>query len=222
MGSIKNLFSQDSAFFFYTDKLAKLIMLNLMVIVFSLPVFTLGAAFTALYTVMLKLHADEEGGVVKEFWKAFQDNFKQATGIWMCFFCIGAFLFLDYWLLRTGVLPGANALQWPIYIIAVIALCSMMWSFILQSRYKNKVFATMRNGFAFCFVFLPATFMMLLAAVVPAFLLVISLHLMPIVLACGISGSALLQTMLFSQVFKRLDVMNKDNQETENNVPEGM
>lgn len=207
MSSIKNLFSQDSAFFYYTDKLAKLMMLNLIVIVFSLPIFSIGAAFTALYTVMLKLHEDEEGNVVSEFWKAFQDNFKQASCIYLCFLGISAFLLWDYWLLRTGVLPGANVLQWPVYIIAVITFCSAMWSFILQSRYKNNILATMRNGFVFCFVFFLGTLMMLLSAFLPVFLLVISMHLMPIVLVCGISGPVLLQAIFYSRIFKRLDGM---------------
>lgn len=222
MGSINNLFSQDSAFFRYTDKLGKLIMLNLLVVIFSLPVLTVGSALSALYTMTLKVYADEEGNITAEFLKAFRENFKRATCIWLCFLAVIALLILDYWLLRTGVLPGANVLQWPVYIIAAITFCSGMWSLILQSRYENKVIGTIRNAFVFIYVYFPATIMMLLAATIPLFLLIISLNLMPIVLLCGISGPALLQTVFFSRIFKQLETKYIENNETENDIPAGM
>ncbi len=215
MSSIEDLFSCDNKFFFYIAKFIKLVLLNLMMIVFSLPIFTIGSAFAALYAVMLKVHTDEEGNVITEFWKAFRDNFKQATYIWLHFLGIGAVLFLVYWLLRIGVLPGGNVLQWVVYLLAVVVFSSAMWSFILQSRYENEIRATMRNGFAFSFVFLPATLLMLVPAAIPVVLLIVNLRLWPIVLVCGISGPALLQAAFYSQIFKRLDVMAKGNDKTE-------
>lgn len=205
MSKLQNSFSRDSKFFFYMDKISKLIILNLLFILFSLPLVTFGASLTALHRVLWLLNEDEEGNVFLEFWNAFRENFWKATCIWLCFAAVGAFLLWDYYLLRTGVLLEANWLQWPVYIIAALAFCSGMWAFVLQSRYENKVIATMRNGFIFTFLYFLATVMMVLAAAVPVLLLYISLYTMPVVLLCGFSGTGLLQTMLYSRVFDKLE-----------------
>lgn len=205
MSSNRKLFSRDSTFFYYTEKFANLMILNLLVIVFSIPMFSFGASITALYSVLSKMCKDEEGIVFVDFWRAFRENFKRATCIWVCFFVIGAFLLWDYYLLRTGVLPEVNYLKWPVFIIAFIAFCCAMWSFILQSRYVNNVFSTIRNGLLFSIFYFPATLLMALAVAVPVFLLIISFSLMPIVLVCGISGPALLQTILFGRIFSGIE-----------------
>ena len=169
MSSVRKQLSKEEKALYYVDKSIKLILLNLMMIVFSLPVFTIGSAFAALYAVMLKVYTDEEGNVtavITEFWKAFRENFKQATCIWLHYLGIGAVLFLIYWLLRIGVLPGGNILRWVVYVLALVVFSSAMWTFILQSRYENEMRATMRNGFAFPFVFLPATLLMLVPAAI--------------------------------------------------------
>ena len=49
--------------------------LNVLWLVCSLPIFTIGASTTAMYTVMLKVVKNEEGYIVKGFFKAFKENF---------------------------------------------------------------------------------------------------------------------------------------------------
>ena len=56
--------------------------LNVLWLVCSLPIFTIGASTTAMYTVMLKVVKNEEGYIVKGFFKAFKENFKKSTIIW--------------------------------------------------------------------------------------------------------------------------------------------
>ena len=53
--------------------------LNVLWLVCSLPIFTIGASTTAMYTVMLKVVKNEEGYIVKGFFKAFKENFKKST-----------------------------------------------------------------------------------------------------------------------------------------------
>ena len=55
------------------------IITSLKELVCSLPIITIGASTTALYTVMLKLVKNEEGYIFKGFLHAFKLNFKQST-----------------------------------------------------------------------------------------------------------------------------------------------
>ena len=48
-------------------KIFDLILLNILFIVCSLPVITIGASITALYTVLLKMTENEEGYILRGF-----------------------------------------------------------------------------------------------------------------------------------------------------------
>lgn len=80
------LFDVDGPLMAALNKLADLVFANLLFILFSLPVVTLGASLTALQTVVLALAEDEENLVVrKRFWQAFRRDFKQSTLLWGIF-----------------------------------------------------------------------------------------------------------------------------------------
>ena len=57
--------------------------MNIYFVLTSIPIVTIGASFTALYTVTNKMVNDDEGPVKDEYFKAFKSNFKQSTIIWL-------------------------------------------------------------------------------------------------------------------------------------------
>ena len=77
------LFNYDSPFWSFMSRLADLIILNLLWIVFCIPVVTIGASTTAMYRVTLNMVRGEGSGVVRMFWDAFRLNLKQAVLIFL-------------------------------------------------------------------------------------------------------------------------------------------
>ena len=77
------LFNYDSPFWSFMSRLADLIILNLLWIVFCVPVVTIGASTTAMYRVTLNMVRGEGSGVVRMFWDAFRLNLKQAVLIFL-------------------------------------------------------------------------------------------------------------------------------------------
>ena len=76
-------FNMDSPLMRFMTKVADLMILNFLFIVTSLPVVTMGAAWTALYYVTMKMVKDEEGAIVKAYFHSFRQNFRQATVLWL-------------------------------------------------------------------------------------------------------------------------------------------
>ena len=72
MGQIFNL---DNPVWNFMNKVADLVILNFLVILFSLPVFTAGAAWTAMHFVTIRMVRKEERYVIKDFWRSFKQNF---------------------------------------------------------------------------------------------------------------------------------------------------
>ena len=77
-------------------RIADFIILNVLWVICSIPIITIGASTTALYTVMLKIVKNEEGYIARDFFKAFRENFKQSTAIWLVFLLLGIILIVDY------------------------------------------------------------------------------------------------------------------------------
>ena len=67
-------FSLDSKFMQVMSRVADLIILNVIYLVTCLPVVTIGAASTALYTVCFRLGTAREGSLVKDYFRAFRDD----------------------------------------------------------------------------------------------------------------------------------------------------
>jgi uncharacterized membrane protein YesL len=88
---MKQLFSYDSPVSQALFKFCWACCLGAVWLVCSLPVFTLGASTTALYAVSIKLIRETEGtSIVRQFWRAFRENFRQATQLWLMFLAAGA------------------------------------------------------------------------------------------------------------------------------------
>ena len=95
------VFDPDGPLMTAMSKFADIVLCNLMFVLFCLPVFTVGASLSALYTCMLQLVYEEDkdnGLIFRDFWQAFRRNFKQATVLWLI--CLPSLL-PDY-LMGTG------------------------------------------------------------------------------------------------------------------------
>ena len=77
------------------DKIGKIFLLNLLWLICSLPVFTIGASTTALIYTSMKL-SDNEGYWHQNFFSSFKENFKQATALFFIYLAAGAFLAGDF------------------------------------------------------------------------------------------------------------------------------
>ena len=78
-----DMFSMDNPVMNFLEKLMNLMILNVCFLVSCIPVITIGAAWTALFTVNLRMVKKEEAYVFRTYWNAFAKNFKQSTKIWL-------------------------------------------------------------------------------------------------------------------------------------------
>lgn len=83
MNEFSNLFHPNNKFTNFVQKLMYIGYLNLLWLITSLPILTIGASTTALYYTVLKLCRNEEGYIAKDYFHSFKQNFKQATKVWI-------------------------------------------------------------------------------------------------------------------------------------------
>lgn len=145
----QSFFNYDNPVWRYIGKFGDLIILNILWIICSIPIFTIGASTTAVYYVTLKLVRDDDGYTIKSFFKSFRDNFKQATIIWLIVLVTGLILWFDLYF--TFRVVTGNSIFRTIFTAAIGAL-TIIWMFMstyvfpLQSRFYNPVKRTLFNS----------------------------------------------------------------------------
>ncbi len=189
----------------FLGKVADFMILNILWIVCSIPIITIGASTTAMYSVMLKLVKNEEGYIAKGFLKAFKDNLKQSTLIWLLYLIFGIVIAVDFRLL--GIMnPSIRTVIQVFLIFMSILLISMgIYGFALQARYENTVKNTLKNALILTVAKMPYTLLMLVITVAPViitFLTVRTLLLGSLLwILLGVAVVVWLNSMILRKVF---------------------
>lgn len=184
-----NVLSEDSIFGQIFGFLGNMIALNILWLVTSLPIVTIGASTTAMYYTALKLHKDKDVTVWKAFFHSFKQNFVQATAIWAVFAAVEALL-LCCGFIGIGLITGVLLL----YIFPVIAAFSNTLGKLAGHAFY---FAFHKPGYLIAtaaLTCLPMYFTMVDAKLFPVYLL--------IWLMCGFSLTAYGNAWFYLRLFQ--------------------
>ncbi|WP_178006914.1 YesL family protein [Mediterraneibacter sp.] len=207
----------DSGIMRVLSKVCDIVSLNVLWLVCSLPIITIGASTTALYTVMLKLVKNEEGYIFKGFLNAFKSEFKKSTIIWLILLLFGGVCFIDYRV--SGMMPGTMGMAFKsIFLLLSFFLVSMaIYSFALTARYENTVKATLKNALLLTVAKLPYTLLMT-ALTVGAVVLSwwntgIMMLVIPVWILIGTGLLAFVNSHILRRVFRVFDEKSEDDAE---------
>ena len=160
------MFSPDSKFMEIFGRITDLILLNLLFLLTCLPIFTIGAATTALYDVCFRLMREECSGILKAYFRAFKDNFRQGTLIWLLLALILCpALFYFYVLFSLDSL-----LRYLGFLFVILALLSAMtasYVFPWISQFENTTAQALKNALILSLSRLPRTICVLIINAVP-------------------------------------------------------
>jgi len=163
---MSKLFRMDSPLMRFLTKIADLMVLNILFCVTSIPLITIGASWTALYSVTLKMVRDEEGSVSRSYFRSFRQNFRQATLLWLGVLVVLALLVLDIRVLNgmaEGTAPGL--LRVGVEILALLGIMVLQYLFPSLARFEASLADTLKNACMMALAHLPKTALMTAAAV---------------------------------------------------------
>ena len=155
-------------FFNRMDKLGDIFFLNLRVALCCIPIVTIGAAFTALYSVTNKMVDDKEGKVGKEYWKAFKSNFHEATIAWLINLVYILLMYVQFRYVSTANTQGANILMIVLGFEVILLCFELPLLFPMIARYENKPLNHIINSIVFSIANFGTWFRMFFLWVIPA------------------------------------------------------
>lgn len=202
-----NIFSMDSVFYRFINKVGELLILNLLFLLCCIPIVTIGASATALYVVLFKLVRKESGYIVKDFFKAFACNFKKSTIIWILTLIVGTVLYFD--IIFSDAIGGGFAWGFKVIFLffGIIYLSLASFIFPLQSRFENSIWNTIKNAFWMAVGYLPFTISILVIELFPLFLIyvkpVLFWYMLPIMVSFGFAFIFWVCSGILNHIFER-------------------
>lgn len=181
-----------------------IIVLNLLFLIFSIPIITVGPALCGLYKAFLKLIRDE-GNPIRDFINGFKSDFKTSLFAWVIIAVLCAGLWGNYVFLNaTDNLNGTVFIIMAIIAFWIAAL--LIYTFPLIAQFENTLPKTLRNAVLLSITNFPKTVLfIILHGIFPALFFFNSdafIRLLPFFIAFGISLPAYLCAILLNKIFK--------------------
>ncbi len=170
---MNGIFSPDSKFMQLLNRIADIMILNIIYLITCIPLFTIGAATTALYSVCFKLGTEDEGSLLSGYFRAFRDNFKQATILWLILFVLG-FNIVFYFFYFFNMQNALHYVCVPLVTLLLLFAMAASYTFPLLSQFQNTVPKTLRNAAIFCIAFLPRSFVIVVINLIPVIVFAVS------------------------------------------------
>ena len=205
------LFSPESKLMEILSRVADVMILNVVLILSCLPVFTIGAAVTAMYSVCFRWNTPQEGRLLKDYWLGFRGNFKQATLMWLLVLALALVCCVDLYAARRY---GGNIARFTVVFQgALVLLCIVAgYAFPILSRYHNTVKQTLKNALLLSLSHLGRTILVTVLNLLPILILMLDISLFiklcPVLAMCYFSGTAYIIRQVLYPIFQEQEEKN--------------
>lgn len=199
-------FSVDGPLYKLLSHLVALVEVNLLWLLCSLPIVTLGGATVAAFDVCMKLAGDEEGHVAADFLRSFRANFKNGIPYGLLLLLCGYVVWLDFSLFEQ--IPGNPMLLLIMGILAAfVFLISFLYAFALQARYENTLVNTLKNSADISMKFFLKTLLLIVALAVQVFLFCWNSFTLTLAFLLGPACLIYSVSLCARQIFRQLEQM---------------
>ena len=210
------LFNLDSPIMQFLNRVADLMILNIITLICCIPVITAGASITAMHYVLLKMVRGDDGYIVQGFFKSFRENFVQATVEWLIMLVMIIVFVLDFVVIRTNQNTFPAIFRYSILGVSIVVWLLMQFVLPLQSHFANPVKTTFKNSVLISIAHFPRTLAIALISLAPLALLLLSFQLTPFVFMFGLSAPGIACAYIYSPVFMKFEPAQEENLTEEN------
>ena len=184
-----NLLNEDNVVHVFLNKLGDIVIANLLFILCSIPVITIGPALTALYHCMMRTVKGNNNGTTRTFFRAFK-----------------LVLNLRFLLHANG--SAANMLFYLTIGVLTLLVIFSLYIFPVIATFANSLGALCRNAFLLAFMHFPTTVAMAVITIFPLYMTYLDVKLQPLYACCwfffGFGLVAFINSMLLYRFFKKL------------------
>lgn len=202
-----NIFSVDSKIYGWMNRFCQLVLLNILWILCSLPIITIGASTTALYYTSFQMMQYEDTPVTKTFFYAFRKNFFCATIIFIICIAVSILIFSDFIICnRFFSHSSSGLLLLPLLAVAFLFCLIACYLYPLTACFQDGLSKTFWHALCLAGSHLPSTFVLCFLSAGPVLLFRLfsakPVFASFLCLILGVSLFIWLKSMILFQIFK--------------------
>lgn len=149
---MKSIFSTDSFLFDVLGRAISVLTVGFIWLIFCIPIITIGASTTALYTVLYKINDNKEGYLFKQFWTAFKNNFGQSTIVFFINTIVFVIIYLDFYVCVNFFENKYQTYFFVIFfIVSLMCFLNFNYHFPTIAKFENSIKKLYVNCFKMAF-----------------------------------------------------------------------
>lgn len=206
---MNRLFNPDAPFWQLMSRIADLLILNFIFVISCIPVVTAGAAISALYHVCFKILRKESPYVFKSYSKAFRENFRQSTAVWLFSLVIIYFLGMDYYLLTSQSINNLLIIRILFWLVLGLLFSMFIYIFPIISHFECTIKQGLKNSLYMTLGHLPSS--ILLVSILGGILWLTTITpktfaaILILAILCGCSFTAYLVCIIINPLFRKYE-----------------
>lgn len=208
-------FDLDNGFFRFLNKVFDILVLNLLTVLLCIPIVTAGPAFASLYYIMMKEVRNEEGYVVRPYFKFFKENFRQGFILELIVIAAAVIMTSDLYIMYQWTAQDSSFLLMALFALlvgfAVIVAVTAVFVFPMLAKFDNSIKGILKNSLMMAFRHLPQAVAVVVIWVGCGVLMYI--NLLSVFFAFGLG--AYLTSMIFVKIFDRYISKEKETPDEE-------
>lgn len=174
-----------------------------------IPIVTIGASISALHSVCLKIVRGQESYMWQGFWKAFRQNFKQGTILWIISILLFIFINMDYTILNAVDIPFFGYVKVALGAVTTILFSMFIYVFPIIAHFKCTIRQAIKNALFMTIGHLPFSIILVVMYSLIFFLATWNVKTLALVIAvatiCGFSVVTLTACIIFDRIFKKYE-----------------
>lgn len=207
-----DFFNMDNKFFQVINKIVDCVALSVLWMLSCIPIFTIGAATSALYYAMNKAIRHGRGYVWSEYWHAFRINFKQGTLAWLLILLLTVVLGVDSYIMYQYAKQGDKLGGLYLLFIVLLALIHMwgIYIFAYIARFENGMKAVLKNAALISIANFPWTLLLFVVFAAALTLVYVLPMLLVIVPAAYMFGENMILERVFHKYMSEEDIAEEE------------
>lgn len=205
---MSSIFEADSPLLRFLGRFADVMILNLVFVVTSLPIVTIGASLTALNFTAMRLADGTCESVTRDYLRSWRLNLKQATVIWGLVIGMGVVLYLWFRVAEYLDVPGAVrfAVYAVVYLVSFRFVIALVFLFPYLAKFEGTTREVLRNARKLSLRHLFASIAMLAVITLPVVITIFYPNLTGygvLWLVIGFGAIAFVNAFLLSAIFQK-------------------
>ena len=191
----------------FLSRVGDFMALNVIWLIFSIPIVTIGVSTTAYYYCMMKIVRGTDSGIFAMFFKSFKENLKQGIWILLIIMTVTGFLGMDLWICKQLGGQIFGIIEILLYAMLGLMLVLVLYVFPVLAQFENTIKNTIRNAFMMGISHVGKTFLIIIINLLPiAFVFFAPYYFilsLPIWALGGTSVFVFLNAKIFTKIFDK-------------------